>query len=562
MAASARDDAPRVPDPEPAHTVIVRGRRTLSRSLISACAPAWADASRPRNVTLIVDPARALAGLEEEFVVALVALEARAPSVARWSLATLGRAPETRRPKASDLSPALAAAVSPRPLVEDTITSLRRTAEASAPGSVLVFVAAENFEDERDVEGLARVLVTRGQTLSVVGPEAGFQRAWNDGFFPPYWGRPGPDGRSLTYDPGIGRSPFAADDPDDERPAWHGPETAFPMLPVRFARHWEGRLFTRRDEVDPESGAPLRRTYEHAYPSGWGPWSLMRLAAVSGGRYVTWASQPSGEPVLYDGSRLDLLAPDLHARRDVLAAAAKRSLRATVIRVWGETTDATSSAFRSTPPVRSDLSSPIRMTLTRARFSPPTLFYERRDHDRFVAECPPLLRILDGAIRRIDVAIGRARSPRDDRARRDLADARLLRHVLGCERFAWGEAYARGRRLMARPWGADGRIPSLQTVNWAERGGEGRPAVVHADVEPVDMDRAAALLADRRFLIETYAGTPWGEMVARNRIVTYRLRRVRLGSGNPVRRPGLADTAPRPPDVTPSGGSAGPSTGD
>jgi hypothetical protein len=556
--AQAAGDAGDVPAPRPAHEVIVRGRGTLERALISACGPAWEQGARYRGVTLIVDPAQSLANAEESLVEALVALESRSPRALRWSLATLGRAPEVRRSSPSELGPALTGALEPRELIVDTITSLRDTAAACPDDSLLVYVATESFEDERDVEGLVLALHARGQTLSVVGPEAGFLRAWNDGFFPPYRGRRNADGTSTLYDTRVGRSPLA-EEADATEPPWHGPETAVPLAPARFGDHFDGRLFTHRDEVDPETGEPVRRTYSHAYPSGWGPWSLMRLAAVTGGRYVTWSTRPSGEAVRYDGSRLDLHAPDLRARVDVLAAAAKRPLRAALVRVWGETTDATSAVFGSTPPVRSDLKSPIRMGEPTSRLRPPRLLYEREDHARFLDQCPKLIRLLDGAIRRIDAAIARASRPRDDAARRDLADARLLRHVLLCERFAWGEALSRGRRLMPRPWRDDGMVPKIDWVTWVRSVG-GRERI--DEVQLVDEKRAAALLADRRFLLETYAGTPWGEMVRRNRISTYELKRVRLARGNPAPRTGLADSEPRPPDVTPSGGTPGPATGD
>ncbi len=550
-----------LPPPLPAHQVIVRGRGTLARSLISACAPAWTGSSRVRRVILIVDPVQPLADVTEDFISALVALDERSPTELRWSLATLGRGPERSTPTASALSPALGSALQPRNLIADTLTSLRLTAAKCPANSLLVYVAALNFEDERDVEGLAMALHSRGQTLSVVGPEAGFQRAWNDGINPPYSGRKEADGSTTIYDPNVGRSPLAADDPDGTRAPWHGPETALPMLPARFGGHFDGRLFTFRDEVDPDTGEPVRRPYEHAYPSGWGPWSLMRLAAVTGGRYVTWSTQPTGTTVRYDGARLDLFAPDLRARADVLDAAAKRPLRAAVVRVWGAMTDASDVVFGSTPPVRTDLESPLRMCEPSSRLGPPRVFYEREDHQDFLAQCPRLMRLLDTAIRKISAAIARSERPRDDDARRDLADARLERHVLLCERFAWGEAYARGRRLMSRAWRDDGRVPALDWVTYAHSRDDGT-RMLDEDVDIVDAERAAEVLADRNFLLDTYAGTPWGALIARNRIRTYRLIRVPLATGSPPHRNGLADSTPRPPDVTPSGGTSGPATGD
>ena len=118
----AGDRESEVPEPLPAHQVIVRGRKTLARSLISACAPAWARRKRPREITLVVDPVRSLADVEERFVAALVALEARALAGGRWSLATLGRSPEASGRTPSALGPALHNALKPRNLIVDTIT--------------------------------------------------------------------------------------------------------------------------------------------------------------------------------------------------------------------------------------------------------------------------------------------------------------------------------------------------------------------------------------------------------------------------------------------------------
>ena len=114
---------------------------------------------------------------------------------------------------------------------------------------------------------------------------------------------------------------------------------------------------------------------------------------------------------------------------------------------------------------------------------------------------------------------------------------------------------------MPRPWRDDGQVPVLREVVIAERAGGGRQ-VVHAEIEVADRRLADRVLADRAFLIEAYGGTPWGEMVARNRVSTYQLVRAPLASGDPKRRDGPPDTTPRTPPTTPSGPASGPATGE
>ncbi len=208
----------------PAREVIVRGGAKLSDRPIPATSGANGRYGRP--VIIVIDVTPNLRRQRTSVAEALETLGERVTNLdGRWRIAALGGRPTktVRHPSGLVLhADRLLAEETPAP---STLRALRRTL-AAAPdrNEIVVYLADWRFEDEEDLEGFIGSLRRRGRTLNVIGSEACYNRAWNDGL--PRFAFGDEDGEE-----GIGRAPFGPQDP--EAP-WHGGDTAYPHVPYSF----------------------------------------------------------------------------------------------------------------------------------------------------------------------------------------------------------------------------------------------------------------------------------------------------------------------------------------
>jgi len=182
------------------------------------------------------------------------------------------------------------------------------------------------------------------------------------------------------------------------------------------------------------------------------------------------------------------------------------------------------------------------------------------DRDRLrtlLRDMPHVLAALDGSIRILDAAIERVPSSPGDVGARLLADAHLFRHVLRVQRFSLGEAFEVAKAIPDNAWDHADKTPCVFPTEFLIRGSD--PEHVHPRTTRIfDRERGARLTDDRRFMLTRYAGTPFGETVARNEVCAYRFG---WGVKRPDDRGGGArtpaqSTEPAAPTTTPGGGSS------
>ncbi len=243
--------------------VIVRSKKDLADAMLVALQGSNTGGLEGRPVLVVVDVTpnteRAAPKIREAFST----LAGSAADAASWSVAALGGKPSDAVPTAAELSPLLAVVLAKETDVPSTFTALSKTIRGwRTEGGVVLYLADWRFEDDIDLESVIDRLRDKRTTLSVVGTEAAFGRAWNDGF------REGTDrftddvrGISTTpYWDGIGRDPFGG---KDEKAPWHGGDAAYPLAAYRWdmflwqtqfsQADWE--LARLDDETSPGSGA-------------------------------------------------------------------------------------------------------------------------------------------------------------------------------------------------------------------------------------------------------------------------------------------------------------------
>ncbi len=366
-----------------ASQVVVRGKKTLELAIRAAMPTAVAGAPPP-VVAFVVDVTpnvvkrgevlrSTLARLRED---AGFAREIRVTSIGK----SLGAAPKTPE----DLQKSVATVLKKETPVVNTMLELRKSLAALREPAVAVYLCDWRFEDDFQVDALAQDLLDRQVVLSVVGTEAAFGRAWTDGTVGVGDRMSGRTPITGEYFPGIGRSPFgrpAADAP------WHGGDSAYPALPYRYNEFLWTTEFqkpskpitlnpppkdapggmdgpTPDEAEEPEDlGARLgfpsvaemadaSRTYP--IPSGFGPYGLMRLCAVTGGRYVLWSWNPGGRArVTYDYGRCDLFGADLRSRERILSEVTTDPIAAATLAAWHALL-AADGVVDQTPPLDKD----------------------------------------------------------------------------------------------------------------------------------------------------------------------------------------------------------------
>jgi len=164
--------------------VVFRGGRSLDHLLRLATQVAWRDPTSPRPVAIVIDATPFTAFWEPELAHALRALDAEVGEGRRgsWRVGRLGARLSGSRRRPGDLDAVLDTVFARRTEVESTIPALRKTlADFRAEGGVIAYLADSHFEDEEELESFLTALKTRGQTFSVIGPEAGFLHPHQEG---------------------------------------------------------------------------------------------------------------------------------------------------------------------------------------------------------------------------------------------------------------------------------------------------------------------------------------------------------------------------------------------
>ncbi len=569
--------------------VMVRGQQDLSRAIRVALEP------RRKSVLFVVDVTPYTAHAEPEIARALFALDQHADGVLRWRMTRLGKTPGTAVNTPSKLTPRLASVLAKDTKVIATLPALRKSiAKLRDSKATIIYFADWHFEDTAGLEDLNRLLRQKGHALHVIGSEACFGRGWSDGFYPPNFNERMPDGTSRLYADHISRSPFGPE--DDDRP-WHGGDTAWPHIPFRYrGTHWATKFHARlpappkrkttkkprygkqgkKSDKKGESGEhedlqdrrheKQREDALHNYffplASSFGSWSLMRAAGLTGGRYILWSWNKSGRTeIRYDYSRCNMFAPDLRSRRDIRSDIPRSDVARALLDAWHRIANHKVRIATYSAPVEKNYRTAREMELVRGDNEMPFSFHDEKDYKQFLKSAERALPALDAAITRLKPFAESVGD--DDRERRYYADAALLHHILSVKRFQLGEAYAAAVGLPKDAWKNKDLTPLLDSVWYLD------PAKDAKDVHPrnvplYDKARGKKITEARKTHLRKYIGTPFGELVRKNGVFTYRLDwRPRGSPGRPDReapsqsKGPKVQTPPSAPGSTPSGPSTG-----
>jgi hypothetical protein len=542
-------DAPRAQD------VVLRGREDLGEALVAAVRGATSAVS-PDAVALVLDVTPYVRASEDAVVQAVLAAGGRLPSVRTWRVARLGGR------MSAPLGSASAAAMEAVELLRadtaatSTMEALRTSLQGFPErGGRVVLFADWRFEDDDATESLVSALRAREQSLSVVGSEAAFSRAWNDGLDPS-----SPEVMRNGGDPRIGRSPFAR---SSRETPWHGGDGAWPAHPGYWnGQPWKSDFVPRsqptvREDLRERLGAAAfdaAVTRPHALPSTFGPWGLTRAAGVTGGRYVLWSWNPLGRSdVTYDWAKCDLFSPDLRPRDQIRADATRRALPRAIAAAWDVVASDRVGVAGVRAPVTPEFA-PQEMVRVPGGRGVGMAWSNRPQLRAYLSMAPEALRAIEEAEAELTRAIDRVPATPDAVDMRYLADAHLFRHVLRVQRFSLGEALAVARTIPDEWFRDDGSWVTLQPVTWIED-------VPHASTADGDFGaladpaRGRAVAADRGAMLQRYGGTPYGETVARNRVYVWRAIIVQPGSAQSKATRSPAESTPTPPAPTPGGSS-------
>lgn len=557
--------------------VVIRGKRTLEQALAAVVNSRTLASKTHETVLFIVDVTPYTGAARGRLAKALASLDEVSREGMGWRIARLGEAPTPAVTLPSRLGALLDAVFSRETSVTATIPALERTITAlPEEGASVVYLADWHFEDDIRLERFIRHLRKAGHVFHVIGSEAAFTRGWNDGLFPPNRGEKLPNGFRRLYADGIGRSPFGQ---GAEEAPWHGGDTAWPHLPLYFGGGDFVTQFPVRlpplpglrdplpEDLDERKGRPRPkgrgRTYYYPLPSGFGPYPLMRAAAVTGGRYVLFSWNPTGRSDLtYNYSTCNHFAPDLRSRSEILADVRRRPLAMALIRAWHWAAEVAVAVATVTPPLTSDLRCPLPMeeavSMERLDFS----WARPTEHKRFLKTARVCAEDLASAIAALDR--GLRSEVKDEVDRRYRADATLLRHILLVKRFHVLEALGAAEDLDRRSaWLQMPLQPLLRSKTFIKRASESE-RMLPERVKLFHLDKGAQVLHERKVFLVKYAGTPYAELVGRNRVVTYEVvwRDLTPKGGRSRRSP--AESSGTGPTTTPPGGGSspgGPTTG-
>jgi hypothetical protein len=528
-AAVAQANGAKAPAPTSAD-VVLRGTKDLANALLLAAGGVpRPGAEKPPTVLYLLEPYSNVLENEAKIAAAFRALDRRYPlGSARFRLGVLGRTPGEAVESPGLLAPRLAKALrdpGTSPADEGLFAAVRRAAAACVGPGRIVLVVDELFEEDEDLEACLTTLVSRELRLSVLAPEAGFGRAWQE----PYL-------RRLASQRGLIRtvtlSPF--ENAETKLARWRSGDVAWPHQPGtwRILNHLD---WPWNDEFELRPAKSQVSYGRAALPSSFGAWGLSRAAAVTGGRYVLWSwkSSPAAGPT-YDDVRCDRYAPDLRSRAEIFADADRRPLARVLLEAWNALSGDDASLLSVKPPVQRGRAT----AMTPAPYDGAVLaacFQERSDRDRFVGRVAKTAKVLEQLEKKLAAALAASPADRDAIDRRYAADVDLLRHLCLHQRFALGEAARTAAEDIPNDaW--DGReYPGLVPSLLVPASDLGHRLVTSLPGMLRDAALFEHLKADRAAFLERYRGTPFAEIVARHYIATAAT--AICGTGRPYRPP-------------------------
>ena len=305
--------------------------------------------------------------------------------------------------------------------------------------------------------------------------------------------------------------------------------------------------------------------------SAFGPYGLSRFAAETGGRYVLWAWNPSGRArVTYEWGRCDYFPPDLRARKELLAGLASDPHASVMLRAWHLLLHEAPGLVEHLPPVDAALKVPRAVAEAPGGSSMPWTWDRVGELKEFLRGADAGLAGSARALALLDPLADVAAEPDDDRARRGLAEVRLLRHTLRTIAFELAEARTAARGVPPDAFAKMRRDTSFGCVSSELIVGKGSVlyrlsgALTRSTTPPYDEAAFTRVKAEREALVARYRGTPFAELVLFNDVSTFRVNV--WTRGTPPDTSGLPAESDSPPPATPppSGGSTGgggPSTG-
>lgn len=611
-AAGAPPQEPPVPA---ASQVVIRGKKTLEIA-IRAAMPTAAPGSPAPVVALVVDVTPNVVKRGEVLRSTLARLRDDAGFARELRVTSIGKSLGASAKSPEEFHRSVAAVLKKETPVVNTMLELRKSLAALREPAVAVYVCDWRFEDDFQVEALAGELADRKIVLSVVGTEAAFGRAWTDGSVGPGDRLSGRTPVTGDYFPGIGRSPFGK--PVADAP-WHGGDSAYPALPYRFSEFlWmtefqkpsrssslvsppgeargamddseppepegdegKGDPFGGEPESPEDLGARLglpslaeladaSRTYP--IPSGFGPYGLMRLCAVTGGRYVLWSWNPGGRArVTYDYGRCDLFGPDLRSRERILPEVPTDPLAAATLAAWHALLPA-DGIVDQTPPLEKDGKTARAIDDVRVGSDFRWTWDHLSDWKLLRKAVARSLPHVTAARQLLETALGAAKEAESDVARRRQADARLLLFTTQVLEFELQELDLATRDVKPDLWRTTprGKIPGAGSrdfirgkANVLDELGIGHAAGV--DDAALDAGAGERIRRLRKEHLERFRGTPFAAQVELADISTYRVVEYEVGKppsrGGGPSESGGGKPGPTPPPGAASGGGGGPTTG-
>ncbi|MCC7137948.1 MAG: hypothetical protein IT460_05910 [Planctomycetes bacterium] len=524
-------------------------------------------------LTLVVDPTTSLRDELDRLRESLDAVVAAGPKGLR--VGVLGAACEGNPPTTVEEARGALTVLRTVPLDgPKNLLEAVREAAAWTPAPVtepraLVLVTREGGDAEDDVEATRSDLESRGIAFYAVAPEAAFERPWTYDFV-----------QREVADLGLTQRMHPMPRQKRRGELFYGGDVAFGLVPYR----WE-----LRDAPFAQTEFSFGPPGRFPVPSGFGYWCLATLCATTGGRYFVHNFRAPGARSreedrtlsLYDGGFLNLFAPDLRPRAEVLRALDGMKRVHAIVRAWEHLAD-------DTQPVLLDhgtLEKPGGGALATRPMLPvrsgtdfPAAYRLKSDVDRAHDVAVERKRRLEQALSIWADEAKRETTPGDG-ARSDPlrmrveADFDLLAAQMLKARFHWGETIAALDRVDRAVLDGDHEV-RLRPVVLA-RG----VVVTQPGLRLPDVARATAFveaMAEQRRVIARYPATPWSVVVERGEMFTVEPYVIDLrppprpeeppSPPPPTPRPPKpapppAKPSPPPPPERPASGVGGPTTG-
>jgi hypothetical protein len=575
-------------DTPPARNVVVRGGKDLADLLARATADAWRDPAKIRPVAFVVDVTPFTQLAHVELKLGLDRLGDKVLSLdGKWRIAPLGGSLSKSVRHPSKLPTFVDRVLAKETHHVNTFRALSRTLSSfNDRGGVIVYLADWRFEDDERLEAFIDTLKKRGQSLRVIGSESCFARPFLDGLYPEGYGTPLGRGQWKQFEEGIGRNPFGPENPNAPT---HTGDTAWQHIPIRWREPpWQTEFHARlpeallsrlrryarerkaRGESDPEDllarlpkpdQTDREENYFYPLSSAWGSYGLMRACAETSGHYYLWSFNPFGRSeIRYDYSRCNQFPPDLRPRKTIHAEIPARPLAAALVKAWHHLASSQVRVADASPQLKRDLRTAQPKEQPYGENWLRWTWHERADRQMFLARAPRHLAAMDSAIWLLKGAVATVK-PKDDADARYKADAELLLAITTFLRFELAEAIAAAEKATGDLWTDPNLVPGLTTETFIPR--ERDPAAVRGhDVKLHHPDEGPRMIEVYRTHLRRYGGTPFGELVARNDVNTYRVVRRPTSVGKPDKKTPSQSNDPGKGTPTPGGsGGAGPSTG-